>query len=105
MWIGSSVIHLGDTNVPNAVVFIGALAAPNVVHWSLGSGARLCLASQPSPFLPPHPPADKYTQVARILGPIVQTLKHIPKLAEVRLLFLPLHVSLFSPVPCQRCFA
>merc|ERR1712137_1029020 len=46
-WVGSSVIHLGDHNVPNALMFI-----------------------------------DKYTQVSRILNPIVITLERIDELME-----------------------
>ena len=41
-WVGSSVIHLGDHNVPNTLMFI-----------------------------------DKYTQVARILGPLIITLNNL----------------------------
>jgi hypothetical protein len=44
-WVGSSVIHLGDHNVPNALIFI-----------------------------------DKYTQIYRILLPIVSTIQKIDSL-------------------------
>jgi hypothetical protein len=44
-WVGSSVIHLGDHNVPNTLIFI-----------------------------------DKYTQIYRILLPIVSTISKIDSL-------------------------
>ena len=44
-WIGSSMIHMGDHNVPNALMFI-----------------------------------DKYTQISRILNPILSCLETLAKL-------------------------
>lgn len=46
-WIGSSVIHLGDKNVPNTLMFI-----------------------------------DKYTQVSRILSPLMKTISNLEAACE-----------------------
>lgn len=68
-WVGSSAIHMGDHNVPNALMFIGKL------------------------FSSPPPPqersdvyfiflADKYSQIYRILLPVCNTLSQIPSLLD-----------------------
>ena len=64
-WVGSSAIHMGDHNVPNALMFIGKLPHP------------------PNVDVPdPLPIVDKYSQIYRILLPICNTLLHIPSLAD-----------------------
>ena len=79
-WIGSSVIHLGDNNVPNALVFIGGrfimhTNAHTQNMWSINVFFFFPFLSR---FL------DKYNQVPRILTPIVQAIKTVPEIAKVR---------------------
>jgi len=66
-WVGSSVIHLGDHNVPNALMFI-----------------------------------DKYTQVARILAPVVLVVKELPKLASKNRELRQYIENAFDSVECCR---
>ncbi|CAO3672297.1 unnamed protein product [Umbelopsis vinacea] len=61
-WIGSSVIHLGDKNVPNALMFID----------------KMHLHSTPPSLLP----KNKYNQVAKILNPIILTLDQLDDLCK-----------------------
>jgi len=65
-WVGSSAIHMGDHNVPNALMFIGTCYCYNTTpHLFLDT---LC--------------ADKYSQIYRILLPICNTLSQIPSLVD-----------------------
>lgn len=65
-WIGSSVVHLGDHNVPNALTFI-----------------------------------DKYTQVPRILNPLVNVIEAVPRLVENKAVLEMVNSVHGSPKDCQ----
>lgn len=66
-WVGSSVIHMGDHNVPNALMFIGTKKAPSNLRHVL---------------IPIRVFTDKYSQIYRILLPICNVLGQIPSLME-----------------------
>ena len=88
-WVGSSVIHLGDTNVPNALTFIGKVCCappplPDLFLHGLSLFATDLLPrgyecdSFPFNSVVHARVADKYTQVSRILAPIVQVCASPP---------------------------
>ena len=67
-WVGSSVVHLGDHNVPNALMFI-----------------------------------DKYTQVPRILGPVVLVVDSVESLCDDPNLRAYVESTFGSIERCRRC--
>merc|ERR1719215_922419 len=66
-WVGLSVVHLGDRDVPNALTFI-----------------------------------DKYTQVPRILAPLVATLDKLPEVYKSSPAARALIDSEYQSLDCLR---
>lgn len=67
-WVGSSVVHMGDHNVPNALMFIGAFLHPRLPC----SDSHVRIIRQ----------TDKYSQIYRILLPICTTLSKLPTIYQ-----------------------
>jgi Protein of unknown function (DUF2009) len=65
-WVGSAAVHMGDHNVPNALMFIG-------IEFPMSS--ILLHITDYDIFY-----ADKYSQVYRILLPVCNTLGKLPNI-------------------------
>ena len=79
-WVGSSVIHMGDHNVPNALLFIGTWLHPSIHPPSQKSFISRLTGIHRITRTPHDAKIDKYSQIYRILLPICNTLSQLPTL-------------------------
>jgi hypothetical protein len=90
-WVGSSVVHLGDHNVPNSFgkspVRQESVSIPSLLsHLLYYRSNRHALATYTNHhnFVIHAVFLDKYSQVSRILSPIVSTIDALPRIVAER---------------------
>jgi hypothetical protein len=81
-WVGLSVIHLGDRDVPNALVVsvIGDNIICRFFHLFIPNSHTLIIVIGLSLVMTQF--IDKYTQIPRFLNPIVSFIHSIPELCK-----------------------